>query len=352
MNFLVFKPVLPFPVLVIAAVVLLGFVAWRIVAERSSRRLALAWVRRGVVVALLIVIAARPGIPGGTSQASVAELNVFFVVDTTSSSAAEDWNGSKPRLDGMRSDIEALTGELAGARFSLITFDSDALQRVPLTDDSSAVVSTVKSMRQEITTYSHGSTISEASSLLTEKLEAAHKSDPRRANVVYYLGDGEQTVEAAPGSFASARNATDGGGVLGYGTAAGGRMKVFDGYGDQYSQKGYIQDRTAAGSPDAVSKIDQPNLEAIASQLGLPYLHRESGASLASVVDDEKKGHVVSSAGRTENTRDLYWILAIPLFLLLFIEIAVVARALGDIRPARVGSRAQSRTQPAGGVRR
>lgn len=352
MSFLVWKPVLPVPVLIVVAVVLLGFAAWRVVAERSSRRLALSWVRRGVVVALLLVIAGRPGIPGGTSQASVAELNVFFVVDTTSSSAAEDWGDSKPRLEGMKSDIESITGDLAGARFSLITFDSDALQRVPLTDDASAVDSTATAMRQEITTYSHGSTISEASSLLAEKLEAAHKSDPRRANVVYYLGDGEQTVDSAPGSFASARASTDGGGVLGYGTATGGRMKVFDGYGDQYSQKGYIQDRSAPGSPDAISMIDPANLEAIASQLGVPYLHRESGASLASVVDDEKKGHVVSAAGRTENTRDLYWILAVPFFLLLFVEIAVVARALGDIRPTRPESSPRRSVRSAGGVGR
>lgn len=335
MRGLVFQPVVPVPLLVVIAVVASGFVLWRIVAERQDRALLLAWLRRAVVVALLLLMVARPGLPGGTAKASVAELNVFFVVDTTSSSAAEDWDGDQPRLVGMRSDIEKITEDLAGARFSLISFDSTAIQRVPLTEDASAVVSAATVMRQEVTYYSHGSSISEANSLLESRLAAARKSDPQRADVVYYLGDGEQTADSAPGSFGASKNDTSGGGVLGYGTTAGGRMKEFDGYGDQYSKNRYIKDKTQAGSPDAVSRIDEKNLETIASQLGVPYLHRDAGGSLASVDDDEKAGRITTESGSTASTRDLTWILAIPFFLLLLVDIALVVRALADVRPER-----------------
>jgi Ca-activated chloride channel family protein len=332
---LVWQPMLPVWLIVAFGVVVGGFALWRVVVERADRRMLWAWIRRAVVVLLLVLVVARPGVPGGSAQASVSELNVFFVVDTTSSSAAEDWNGDQPRLDGMRSDIESIAGDLAGARFSLITFDSTAVQRVPLTTDTSALVTAVKTMRQEVTYYSHGSSISEANSLLASRLSAAHASNPQRANVVYYLGDGEQTSGQTPGSFASSRANTDGGGVLGYGTSQGGRMRIFDGYGDVYSTKGYIKDKTKAGAPDAVSHIDPANLEAIASQLGVPYLHREKGASLDQVVDRAKRGHVVSAAGRTASMFDLYWIPAIGVFLLFFVEIAVVARALGEVRSPR-----------------
>lgn len=335
---LVFRPMMPVVLIVLFAVVALGFAVWRVVAERSNRRMMWAWVRRLAIVALLVVIVARPGIPGGSAQASVSELNVFFVVDTTSSSAAEDYDGTHPRLDGMRSDIEAITDDLAGARFSLISFDASAVQRVPLTDDTSALTTAVKTMRQEVTYYSHGSTISAANTLLAERLAAAHTSNPERANVVYYLGDGEQTASSTPGSFASSRANTDGGGVLGYGTAEGGRMRVFDGYGDEYSTRAYIKDKTQAGSPDAISRIDEGNLRDIASQLGVPYLHRTGPGGLGSVVDEAKRGHVVSTAGRTATMTDLYWIPAIAVFLLLFVEVAVVARALSEVRLPR-GSR-------------
>jgi Ca-activated chloride channel family protein len=334
-NAFVWQPILPVPLIVAAAIVLLGFTLWRVFAERRNRALFWSWTRRAVIVALLLLVIARPGLPGGTARASVAELNVFFVVDTTSSVAAEDWNGHEPRLDGVRSDIESITDQLAGARFSLLSFDSTAIQRVPLTEDTTAVDTAAKAMRQEVTYYSHGSTISEANTLLATVLKEAQKSDPKRANVVYYLGDGEQTADTKPGSFVSSKPLVDGGGVLGYGTSQGGRMKEFDGYGDEYSANRYIKDKTRPGDPDAISRIDEPNLRAIASELGVPYLHRSAGASLASVVDPEKGGHIVSSAGRTASVFDLYWIPAIPTFLLLFVDIALVVGALGDVRPAR-----------------
>ncbi|BDZ51004.1 hypothetical protein GCM10025867_32450 [Frondihabitans sucicola] len=349
MSAVVWQPILPAPVFILVAVLLGGFVLWRIIAERSSRTLLFAWIRRAAIVALLLVMVARPGLPGGTAKASVAELNVFFVVDTTSSAAAEDWNGHQPRLDGMRADIKAITDDLAGARFSLLSFDSTAIQRVPLTDDASAVVSAATVMRQEVTYYSHGSSISEADSLLASRLAAAHKTDPQRANVVYYLGDGEQTAGSKPGSFASSKSQTSGGGVLGYGTSTGGRMKEFDGYGDQYSSNRYIKDKTRSGSPDAVSRIDEPNLRAIASQLGVPYLHREAGGSLASVVNAEQHGTVKTAQGSTASIVDLYWIAAIPFFLLLLVDVALIVRALGDVRPVR---RPRGVTTTVRGVRR
>ncbi|MCU1527490.1 MAG: hypothetical protein JWP75_1253 [Frondihabitans sp.] len=339
MTPLVWQPILPVALIVVTAIVLLGFTLWRVFAERRHRALFWSWIRRAVIVALLLVIICRPGLPGGTARASVAELNVFFVVDTTSSVAAEDWDGHEPRLDGVRSDIESITNQLAGARFSLLSFDSTAIQRVPLTEDTTAVVTAAKSMRQEITYYSHGSTISEANTLLANVLKEASTSDPKRANVVYYLGDGEQTTDTKPGSFVSSKTYIDGGGVLGYGTSQGGRMKEFDGYGDEYSANRYIKDKTQAGDPDAISRINQTNLRAIASELGVPYLHRVAGASLASVVDPAKGGHIVSSAGRTASVFDLYWIPAIPLFLLLFVDIALIVGALGDVRPPRRDAR-------------
>jgi Ca-activated chloride channel family protein len=347
----VVQPVLPWWLLGVLGAALLGFVVWRVVAERGDRRLLRSWLRRLVVVALLLVVAVRPGVPGGSAQASVAALNVFFVVDTTSSIAAEDWDGDRPRLEGVRSDVEAVASELAGARFSLISFDSSAVLRTPLTDDAAAVVTAASVMNQEITYYSSGSSISEASDLLAERLQEARETDPERANVVYYLGDGEQTADEPPGSFAAAAGDVDGGAVLGYGTAEGGRMKVFDGYGDAYSSTEYIEDRSRAGAPDAVSVIDEDALRTIASQLGVDYVHRDAGSEVEAVVADARDGAVASDEGRAEAVVDLYWIAAVPLFLLALVEIGVVARALAEIRdrPRREGDGAPRGSADGGG---
>jgi len=332
---IVFDPVLPTWLLAVAGVLLGGFAVWRLVAERRGRRLAAAWARRLVVVGLLVVIAARPGLPGGSAQASSADLNVFFVVDTTSSIAAEDWGEGEPRLDGVRADVTDIAEQLAGARFSLISFDSTAVLRTPLTDDAAAVVTAVEVMNREITYYSTGSSISEANDLLAERLAEARETDPGRANVVYYLGDGEQTADAEPESFDEAAGDVDGGAVFGYGTDEGGRMKVFDGYGDDYSVDEYIVDGTQAGSPDAVSRIDEEALGAIATQLGVPYVHRDAATPVDSAVADARDGRVTSTDARAENVTELYWIAAVPLFLLVLVDIALVLRALGEIRGGR-----------------
>ena len=331
---LLFRPVLPWWLLAVVGVALLGLAGWRLVAERGDRRALLAWARRLVVVVLLLVVAVRPSLPGGTAQASVAALDVFVVVDTTSSVAAEDWGDGRPRLEGVRADVAEITEQLAGARFALITFDSSAVLRSPLTDDASAVVTAVDVTEQEITTYSSGSSISEAHDLLEEQLDAARESDPGRATYVLYLGDGEQTADEEPGSFADLAGDVDGGAVLGYGTEQGGRMREFDGYGDEYSDLGWIEDRTRPGSPEAVSRIDEDALRTIASQLGVPYVHRTADQSLAPVLDDARSGRVASDEGSAESLTDLYWVAAVPLFLLVLVDLALVARALGDVRPA------------------
>nr|WP_254281095.1 VWA domain-containing protein [Frigoribacterium sp. VKM Ac-2836] len=284
---------------------------------------------------MLLVVAVRPSLPGGSAQASVAQLNVFFVVDTTSSIAAEDWGDGQRRLDGVRSDIAEVTTQLAGARFSLLTFDSTAVLRTPLTDDASAVVAATDAMNQEVTYYSSGSSISEANDLLSERLTEARQSAPERANVVYYLGDGEQTSGTEPESFAGSAGDVDGGAVFGYGTERGGKMRVFDGYGDEYSTKEYIQDRTRPGDPDAVSTIDEDALRRIAEQLGVAYAHRTAGTSVDAAVADARDGAVASDEGRADSLIDLYWIAAVPAFLLLLLDVALVARALGEVRPTR-----------------
>lgn len=334
---LLFRPVLPTWLLVVAAVALVGFTTWRVVAERRDRGQRSRWLRRLVVVLLLLVVAVRPSLTGGTAQASLAKLNVFVVVDSTSSVAAEDWGDGRPRLEGVRADVATLADELAGARFALISFDSSAVLRTPLTSDAGSVVTAVDVLRQEITTYSSGSTITEAHDLLRDQLDAAREADPSRANVVFYLGDGEQTADSEPGSFADLAGDVDGGAVLGYGTDEGGRMREFDGYADEYSDLGYIEDRTQPGSPEALSRIDEDALRTLAGQLGVPYVHREPDVDLAPVLADAKEGRVASDEGTAESLTDLYWIAAVPLFLLVLVDVGLVVGALGEVRPPRRG---------------
>ncbi|MDD0858350.1 VWA domain-containing protein [Arthrobacter alpinus] len=183
--------------------------------------------RYGALVVLVLIAGARPGLVGASAPVANTELNVYFVVDVTPSVAAEDFNGKSPRLDGMKEDIRALATELAGARFSLLTFDSTAQVTMPLTTDATALDTMTQVLTPKAVYISQGSSISVANQLLAQRLAAAAKAHPERPRLVFYLGDGEQTADSAPKPFKENVELIDGGAVLGYGTEAGAKMREF-----------------------------------------------------------------------------------------------------------------------------
>lgn len=295
-----------------------------------------AWLRRGLLVALLLLALVRPGLPGGTAQAATSDLNVFFVVDTTTSMVAEDHGSRTPRMDGVRQDIMAIAAELPGARFSLLTFDTKGHVRMPLTTDTLALETITSVLEPQVTAYAKGSSISAARQVLAERLAAARDSHPQRPRLVFYLGDGEQTSSAAPEPLGMGNGLVSGGAVLGYGTPAGGRMKENSGLesdgGDRESR--YVQDMEGR---DAVSVIDEGRLREIASQLQVPYVHRAAGDPAAPMLQQARPGTMESAAndaslpGRTE----LYWVLAAGAFALALVEFGVVIRRVRALQPAK-----------------
>lgn len=294
--------------------------------------------RFAALVVLIVVAAARPGIAGGHAEVSATELNVFFVVDTTPSSAAEDYAGTKTRITGMKSDINAIAEELAGARFSLISFDSKARVVMPLTTDTTALRTLTQVLTPRSTYASQGSSISSAKGVLAKSLKDSAESHPERPRLVFYLGDGEQTSAKAPESFASDTDLVDGGAVLGYGTAAGAKMResTYDG-----TQEGpYIIDPSSSDYGAAISVIDQKLLQAIATQLDVPYVHRVSPADIqAALVDSSPKaaqstsvnGEDRGGAGRIE----WYWLPALAAFGIVMWELLLYGRAYSDLRRKR-----------------
>lgn len=324
------SPVLPVPLLIAVFVVLAAFVVWQLVL-RENRPRRRAWSLRGVMVVLVLLIALRPGIPGDGAGEATTDTDVFFVVDTTTSIVAEDYAGSDPRLDGVKSDITDLVEAYPGAKFALLSFDSSAVLRVPLTSDSTAIVNAADVLAPEITIYSAGSSVSQAKDLLASTLQRAEEAEPDRSRIVYYFGDGEQTSPAPVESFDESAPLIDGGFVLGYGTESGGPMRVQTGYyDDDKTDDGYVTDDT--GSP-ARSVIDEQNLRTIADQLGARYEHRTAPGD----VPVEAAGASLTRSntdGSARGTTELYWIPAAALVLLLAVEAVTILRRLREIRSA------------------
>jgi Ca-activated chloride channel family protein len=349
-----FQPVLPWWLLLPLIAAAMAFLGWQLYGGRgkgrqrhvgSSRR---AGLRHATLVLLLAAAALRPGLPGGTAPAASADLNVFFVVDTTTSMVAEDYGNAEPRMAGVRQDIAAIAQELPGARFSVITFDTTAHVRMPLTTDTLALETIMSVLEPQVTSYAKGSSITAARQVLSERLTLARQSHPGRPRLVYYFGDGEQTSAKAPESMDLEDGLVAGGAVLGYGTAGGGRM--VENTGEDYddgstgAEAPYLRNGGGDGAGYALSRIDEGRLQQISGQLGVPYVHRSSGDPAAPMMQDASPatldaggpagdGRDGSLAARTE----LYWIPAAAAFVLGLRELVLLLRQFRELRRIPAG---------------
>lgn len=289
----------------------------------------LAWVRRAALVVVVGVIGLCPATTTSHQDAAGVGVELFFVVDRTGSMAAEDW-GAGPdapaaadelapgtRLDGARHDVLSLVADVPGARYSVLTFDSQASRQLPLTNDARAVGTWAQTMRQEITAYSRGSLTDRPLEALRSALAGAAQRHPSHVRLVFYLSDGEQTADGEPASYADLAPLVDGGAVLGYGTEEGGRMRSYDGAFVLDPDAPYIQD----GSSDAVSHLDEASLRATADQLGVAYVHRTGPDETASIVADVDPDQLAADGRRVVTTySDLTWPFAALAVLLLAAE--------------------------------
>lgn len=325
---MIFQPVLH-PILLALLCAVPAFFVIRALVKGPSRGL---WALRLGVIVVVFAMLLRPGIPGGTSQTLATDTDVVIVVDTTASIVAEDWAGDRPRIDGVRADVQAIVDEYPGARFALISFDAAAQLRLPLTTDATALMSSLDVMRPEVTDQSRGSSIGIANRMLADTLSAAAKASPERARMVFYLGDGEQTASSEPESFASSAKYVDGGAVLGYGTTDGGPMKKTTGAGAAAGE--YIEYQ---GEP-AMSVIDEDNLGQVSEQLGIEYQLRAADAEIE-LPQAPTSTTDYAASGEVGNVIELYWIAALALIALLAVEVAIATMSIVRLRGLSTSTR-------------
>ena len=320
---MIFRPVFHLALLGIVGV--LGALFVFLSAKRATRRHVMDVLRRFLIVVTVIIMGAGPSIPG-EAQEVTSTLEVYFVIDRTGSMAAEDWDGSKPRIDGVRNDISIMMNNLTGSRFSIMSWDSRVHTDLPLTSDASAVVSYMDSFDRELSSSSQGSSVNRPAQDLAKLLKKNKERHPQNVRALFVFSDGETSNQdhwtSAPSGNASDWDAVkeyiDGGLVLGYGTEEGGPMKVLR-LGDSGSQSGgepeYIHDSSQPGNPIAISKIDESALADVASRVGVDYVHSPDKSAIESharsVLDR------ASTLAESRNLKDTYRYIIWPFALLL-----------------------------------
>lgn len=334
---MILQPLLPVPALVAIFLPLLGFTAFLAVraARRPSgtgHREAWAWLRRFGIVLVVALIGIAPSVPRTGTDTSITAVDVFFVVDRTGSMAAEDYDGTQQRLEGVRADMQSIAADIPGARYSIISFDSQASRQLPLTTDARSVTAWTQTLEREVTIYSQGSLVDRPLSELTRALTGASEQNPSNVRLVFFMTDGENTAEGERRSFTDLAPLIDGGAVLGYGTEEGGRMKEYDPIfnNGQDAEGDYIKDTSKDGAPDALSILDPVQLQAIADEMGIPYVQRTAPAETAQLVADIDPQQIAADGRRTLTSYQmLLWPFALVLAALLALEAWDAGRRLG-----------------------
>ncbi|MCT2183532.1 VWA domain-containing protein [Brevibacterium casei] len=330
------------------------------------------WFARIGVVAVLALALARPGVTTeSTTEEYETAADVYFLVDTTTSMAAEDYDGTTPRIDGVKEDMLALAEQLPGARLSIITFASTASTAMPLTTDHAAFASAVDVLTPEYSLNSNGSSITEAGDELKARMDSNEENRPGNKTLVFYFGDGEQTAPGQPDSWTSFASRIDSGAVFGYGTTAGGKMKESQPFGsggfpggtdqDPWDQDGggldsgsssddeYIRD--AEGNL-GISTIDEANLRQLSSDLGVPYHLRDGSAPMSSVYTAPTYDQqLVRKDGRV-TVDEYYWIPLALVFAWIAVEMIFAFREFVRLRaivPPRRGGRRAAAPPPMSG---
>ena len=328
---MVFRPIAH--ITVIIAILIIGAAMVFLMWKRSARPHLNDAVRRALAVVVVALICAGPSVEGEATQVS-SSVEVYMVIDRTGSMVAEDWDGKKPRIDGVRQDVATILEKMAGSRFSIISWDSGVRTELPLTTDSTAVTSYMATFVQELSESSQGSSPDRPASHLATMLEKNKQKHPQNLRTLFVFTDGETSNQDhwsanSPGEesdWDQVKPYIDGGLVIGYGSKEGGPMKVRRIGGDPTTdaqsgsdgdsgQDEYIHDRSQAGDPVAISKIDEDKLQAIASRLGVDYIHSPSTADIEGKCSSLMDG--ASDVAETRNLLSTYRYVVWPLALVL-----------------------------------
>ena len=314
------QPIFPLGAMLAVFAVLFLTTAYLVIRNKSKTgdRIATLF-RLTFIYVLVLVIGIRPVLVETQYEFATKNLDVLFIVDNTISMWAQDYNGKKERMEGVRKDVNYIIDELAGSNFGLVTFDDTAHVLAPFTQDLQYIRDLMTTFTTPDSYYAKGSDLSIAYKDIESLLLSSNRKENRKT-IVFFISDGEITNGKELRDYSELGQYVDAGAVLGYGSAEGGRMK--DSYGS-----GYIYDYTT--HKDAVSRIDEDNLVKIAEGLGIEYMNMNTGnSSLVGSVELIKEGSktIIESGSGAEVRKDLYFYLAYPLMLMVLIEIILFSR--------------------------
>ena len=311
-----FQPVIPIAVLVILLVVL--FIILLIGALRTHGT-ALYKTVTIIVSALLclsvVPIAARPMIRSKDIQYARPDLDVLFVLDTTMSMWARDYQNDS-RMNGAIETMEFIMEEMNGSSFALITFGDKSEIKMPITQDAQSIDDAVKALRIPDRWMAEGTSLNSPFENMEYMLSHMGKEEGHE-RIVFFLSDGEITVDEERIDFTDMASMIDGGAVLGFGTEKGATII------DKYGMTLFDYDTCS----DAVTCLDMESLNDLADELEIDCIQMKNRKDVSEVIEKAivNAEEVLANRDDLDNYDDIYYMF-VPGFMILLLAVFLLFR--------------------------
>lgn len=308
---MIINPIIPIWVMVIICIFLL----------LMKRKGGAAFVRQIFIVILLFVINLRIMTQSGDIPLVEPRVDVLFVVDNTISMIAEDYGPEKKqRLDAVRDDCEYIMKNLPGATYAVYSFNTHMEQMLPYTSDSAAVLDCIEICNGGSRYSSQGTSLNMAMGSMEKILD----DDREFFQVIFFISDGEIVSSDTLKSYPELKKYIDGGAVLGYGTEEGGIMVPVEWYEEEEGARPLEYYDDNFNLQTALSVIDEKNLQSIASDFGVEYIHMTDKSQVDGVLA-ELQGKIANlemmvNTESTEGYEDINFWFVIPLTVLLVVD--------------------------------
>lgn len=315
MDEIIFRPIIPMSTMIPFTIVML------VIVFLNRRHI----INRIIILILLLIISQRPMLLNGEDLTYNLDLDILFVIDNTVSMNAVDVNNDM-RINAVSRDCKYIMDSFPGSNFAIITFSNYAQVKVPFTNDAGLVNSVIDSLKVVEPTYANGSTLDLPYDYMKTLLSSSkEKEDHQR--IVFFISDGELTSGDQDltnlSKYNDIKELIDNGGVLGYGSVEGGKIKILDSINIKSitDSNGFLLDKSKSPYVAAISKMDENNLKNLAGSLSLEYFHMTNSNVLNNKIEEIRRGAVEKEEDTDYSNKDLYYYFSAGLLVVLLYEL-------------------------------